>query len=94
MKVNDLLKMEITVDVYDDYDGRCQVAFFGSAKLTKEGVKHFNCILNNEVRLVLNDRLFAVVNAENEEQAQLIAYLFEGLAGHCTVDEFERWFGN
>lgn len=91
MKVRDLLKEEIDIDVYDDYDERCGIAFCGPCELTAKGKRKFAAIMDNDVRIdVIMD--VAVISCENEHEAQIAKYLFHGFAGFIPSEEWETLF--
>ena len=97
MRIRDLLKMEIDVDVYDDVCEELGIAFCGPCKLTKKGEDTFKDILDLQVDLV-EDRIYggyecAVVNVDDEEgiwqkKLKLAKLLFNGFAGYISD---ERW---
>lgn len=91
MKVRDLLKEEIDIDVYDDYDERCGIAFCGPCKLTAKGKRKFAAIMDNEVKIdIIMD--IAVISCENAHEAQIAKYLFHGFAGFIPSEEWETLF--
>ena len=94
MKVRDLLKEEIDIDVYDDYDERCGIAFCGPCKLTAKGKRKFAAIMDNEVKIYapLDIADIAVISCENEHEAQIAKYLFHGFAGFIPSEEWETLF--
>lgn len=93
MKVKDLLKLEIEIDIYDDYDERCGVAFCGPCNLTAKGKKKFASILGNSVDFWLYpEEDMAVVHCDNEYDAQMAKYLFHGFAGFIPSDEWDEYF--
>ena len=91
MKVRDLLKEEIDIDVYDDYDERCGIAFCGPCKLTAKGKRKFASIMDNEVKIYAPLDI-AVISCENEHEAQIAKYLFHGFAGFIPSEEWETLF--
>ena len=97
MKVRDLLKMETDVDVVDDATAMLYIAFVGPQKLTPEGEKQFAVALDLEVEPSRDPGLWIVkVDDEDEDvwapRLGNAIDLFEGMAGFCTVDEYELWF--
>lgn len=99
MKVKDLLKMEIDVDVYDNVCEELAIAFSGAIKLTEEGRKHFANVLEYDVNILENPFLgqVAIVDIDDKEgiwQKKLegAKELFYSLAGYCSSTDYDRWF--
>ena len=100
MKVRDLLKQEIDIDVYDDVCEELGIAFCGPLELTEEGKKHFREALGLEVTFRTGTWCgdIALVHVDDEDEKvwkrrlRKAKELFESAAGYCTVDEFNRWF--
>ncbi len=94
MTVRDLLKQEIDIDVYDDYDERLGIAFCGPMELTKEGEKTFKDVLDLNVRLVnVGQFTNAIVETEDDEGlTQVACDLFVALAGYCSCEDYDAWF--
>ena len=96
MTVKDLLMQEIDIDVCDDYDERCYIAFCGPAKLTKEGEREFAESLTVPVEvwgdtygLLVSDR---IEDDDHEEPIENLNLLFHALAGYCSEKNYEKWF--
>lgn len=101
MKVKDLLKMEVDIDVYDNYVEELGIAFCGPMGLTEEGAAHFETALNLDCELKNNGKdIVCIVNVEDEFfPEQLTEFylekakeLFESLAGYCAADDYDKWF--
>ena len=99
MKVRDLIKMPIDIDMYDDVCEELAIAFCGPLVLTEEGEKQFAEVLEYEVTLHNNGSCHVgIVEIDDEEDDVWEARLkkakkfFYGAAGYCTVDEYEKWF--
>lgn len=96
MKVRDLLKQHDKygdVNVYDDYDCRCQVLWFGQT-LTKAGEKRFKRALDLTCDAIPNHYggwNDVVVRTESEKDATAIYEMMRAMAGYCTVDEYDTW---
>ena len=93
MKVRDLIKTDIDIDVYDDYDERLGIAYCYGYKPTEEGERHFKEALDMEVEI--KDGLggaVAIVHCENGKEATRAMDLFNALAGWCSIDDFYKWF--
>ena len=95
MKVKDLLKMDIDIDVCDDYDERCYIAFCGEAKLTHEGEERFRDALELPITLnIKEDRVdnICIISCDTEHDAESCRELFVALAGYCSESDYDRWF--
>ena len=91
MTVRDLLIIDdVDVDVCDDYDERCYIAYCGGYNLTDEGVKEFADALDIEATGFCGG--FATLHCECGEQAEACKELFNSLAGYCSADDFDKWF--
>lgn len=97
MTVRDLLKMKTCVDVVDDVTEELYIAFDGPQKLTPEGKKKFALALDLEAEPSQDPNLWIIhVDSDDERtwkrRLRAASALFEGMAGYCTVNEYERWF--
>ena len=91
MTVRDLLEIDdIDVDVCDDYDERCYIAYCGGYNLTDEGVKEFGDALDIPITGFRGG--IVTLHCEYGEQAQACKALFESLAGYCEESDFDKWF--
>lgn len=82
------------IDVYDDVCEELGIAFCG-ALLTDEGKEHFAMVLYDEAEI--NDGVAVVLldcMAEGKWQKHLrmLEELFEGVAGYCAEDDWNKWF--
>ena len=96
MKVRDLLKMDICVDVYDNVCEELGIAFVGAVELTDEGKKVFAEPLGYDVTLTngWQGLVYAIVDVDGddwEDRLRKAKDLFYSLAGFCTVDEYAKW---
>ena len=95
MKVKDLLGQEVDIDVYDNVCGELAVAFSGPMELTEAGKQRFAEALEFEISLGDN-RVWVDVDDYDEDEFErklaLAKELFEGMAGYCSVDEWNEWF--
>jgi len=105
MKVRELLKLQVDVDVCNDYadefydeNGRsfvAEIAFCGPQKLTEEGEKHYARVLDFDVDV---DESTACVHIPEVDQEQIekdssmAMMLFYGAAGHVPESEYKRYF--
>lgn len=93
MKVRDFIGMDLDIDVVDDYDESCYVAFCGSMALTEEGEKQFADVLDCDITVIQgHTEDVAIVHVTDHKQAVSASRFFRSAAGFCTVDEFESWF--
>lgn len=92
--VADLLKQEISIDVWDNVCEELGIAFDGPLTLTVQGFAKFAAAL--ELPVEFHDGI-AVVDVDGPEgiwQKKLKAAkgLFEAAAGYCTPKEWDEWF--
>lgn len=93
MKVKDLIREKIDIDVIDDYDGRCWIAKCGAYKLTDAGEQMFHRVLDVEVKIgQVGAQQIAVLHTETEREANECKEFFLSLAGYCAADDYDRWF--
>lgn len=100
MKVKDLLKMEVDIDVYDNVCDDIGIAFCGPMEVTESGAARFEVALNLDCT-IKNDGRYCVciVNVEDEFFPNLWKFklkkakeLFYALAGYCDADDYDEWF--
>lgn len=89
MKVKDLIREDIDIDVIDDYDERCWIAKCGAYKLTDEAVQKFHRVLDIDVDM--RDDI-AILHCETEREAEECKDFFLSLAGYCAAEDYDRWF--
>lgn len=95
MKVRDLLSKDIDIDVCDDYDESCYIAFCGPIELTDEGEEEFADILDCPITIKPDLSGYgnvALIHAEDDDEVQLLARLFDSAAGYCSESDYERLF--
>ena len=98
MTVRDLIEQEICVDVVDDVCEELYIAMDGPIRLTPEGVKEFNDVLHYGAELHFNGSdIVGIINVDGPEgvwqkKLRRAKKFFEGAAGYCTVEDYERWF--
>lgn len=93
MKIKDLIKEDIDIDVVDDYDERCWIAKCGAYKLTDAGEQMFHNVLDIDVHMDTEGRYpIAVLHCETEREANECKVFFLSLAGYCAADDYDRWF--
>ena len=96
MKVKDFIKEDIDIDVCDDYDERCYIAFCGALKLKPKGEEHFKEVLEYEIELFDKDFNWkyptAIIHCEDGKQAQKAKEFFFSAAGYCSDSDYKRWF--
>lgn len=97
MTIRDLLKMEVCIDVIDDYSDDLWIAFDGAMNLTSLGERKFAAILDLPVELrdgwggtvacvLLNDR------PDCERLERKCIRFFEAAAGYCSAEDWDEWF--
>ena len=94
MKVKDLLKQEIDIDVYDDVCDELAIAFCGPVELTDEGEEVFADVLDYEITLHNDVAIVGVDDDDGIWQKKLkkAKKLFYGMAGYCSIDNYRLWF--
>ena len=99
MTVRDLFGKydDLSIDVCDDYDERCYIAFESGYRLTKAGAEHFGRdVLDIEVIPHYDHRGEYLrpwtLHCETAKQAQACKELFFSLAGFCSEKDFDLWF--
>ena len=101
MKVKDLVREDIDIDVCDDYDESCWIAKCGAYRLTDEGVQEFHEALDVDVHIVDfgDDRgKMAILHCDDDDEevaeknVRACKKLFFSLAGYCPYDEYDKWF--
>lgn len=93
MKVKDLIREDIDIDVIDDYDGRCWIAKCGAYKLTDAGEQMFHGVLDVEVKIEqVGAHQIAVLHTETAKEANECKVFFLSLAGYCAAEDYDRWF--
>jgi hypothetical protein len=82
------------IDVCDDYDERCNIAFCTGYKLTEEGEKRFSKALDLEVELVdeYGGYVVGIIHCENGKEATAAKELFYGLSGYISDEAFDKYF--
>lgn len=99
MTVRDLFGKydDLSIDVCDDYDERCYIAFESGYRPTKACAEHFGeFVLDIEVipQYDTNYNYLApwTLHCETAKEAQACKELFYSLAGFCSADDFDVWF--
>lgn len=95
MTIRDLLEsVEVSMDVIDDYDESCWIAYDGE-KLTDEGKEYFKDILDLKVKLKTYYGgcplgVIEIPDGNEEKTVAKVRELFETFAGYCTVEEYDK----
>lgn len=96
-QILDLFRLsEIDVDIYDDYDERCGIAYCGE-KLTKKAEEKYARALALPVACLFKEEfgLIAVsVHCENAEEADALKDLLEAAAGYIGAEEYDELFND
>ena len=96
MKVRDLMKEEIDIDVYDDVCDALQIAFVGPAILTDEAEKDFADVLDLEVKLRNGymfdyEATYGLVKCGTVKMAERASKFFCMLAGYCSCETYDKY---
>ena len=81
---------ELCVDVCDDYDERCYIAFISGCGLTEAGEERFKDALDVEV-IPYGDGTWAL-HTDSAIEAEACRELFFAAAGFCGDSDFDEWF--
>lgn len=101
MKVKDLLKMDIDIDVIDNYTEECYIAFCGPITLTPSAKRKFSRALNIECEVIHDHGYFGdfvTLKCDTgddeiaEKNVQACIDLFYSLAGFCSSEDYDKWF--
>lgn len=101
MKVSDLIKMDVEIDVYDDVCDALEIAFCGPAELTEEGKARFADVMDFDVEIIEDTWSgfpHAIVHVDDPDEKKWkrnlkqAKTLFEGLAGYCSEADYNKWF--
>lgn len=91
MTVKDLLDVEdVSMDVCDDYDERCYIAYESGYTLTDAGREQFANAFDVPITMIRDGII--TLHCATSKKAQACKDLFESLAGFCSVSDFDKWF--
>lgn len=80
------------IDVCDDYDERCYIAFCGGYRLTDAGRQEFADALDIEVIPCGAGGFTWTLRCDTGKQANACRRLFYAIAGYCNDGDFDEWF--
>ena len=89
MMIWDFIEHDIDIDVCDDYDESCYIAYCGATYMTDEGKRKWADVLNQDIE-VYDD--IAIVHAEDDDEVNRLAQFFYSIAGYCAEDDWNKWF--
>lgn len=95
MTIRDLLRMEIDVDVVDDYSDDLCIAFCGALNLTDWGERKFAAVLDLPVEFCDDETVACVMIDDRDDCERLerkLIKLFESAAGYCSAEEWDELF--
>ena len=92
MKIRELLKRDIDIDVYDNVCEELGIAFVGPLKLTAEGKKRFEPIMDLEVEMHDNCAIVQLSDENWRDQLDDCCTLFNSAAGYCASSTYDKWF--
>ena len=98
MKVKDLIKMNVDIDIDDNVCQEIGLAFVGPIELTKEGEEKFKEVLEYEVKLYEKEGWASVKCNDQEPQIKWIEKFrktfefFKACAGYCSAKDYDKWF--
>jgi hypothetical protein len=99
IKVKDLIKMNVDIDVYDNVTQEIvAISFVGPVGLTEEGRKYFKEVLEYKITLYEKE-CWASVKCDDQEpeikclnKAKKAQKFFFACAGYCSVEDYDKWF--
>lgn len=100
MKVKELIeyleRIGEDVDVYDDVCDEIGIAFCGGIKLTEEGTKKFEEVLDYNVDVDITAHT-AIIHVDDEEgiwqkKLKKAKQFFYSAAGYCADEDYQKWF--
>ena len=99
MKIKDLIKMDVDVEVYDNVTQEIiDISFVGPLELTEEGKEKFKEVLEYNV-VLYEEYKYAIVKCSDEEpkikwitKAKKAGEFFKACAGYCSTKEYDKWF--
>ena len=100
MKIKDLLKLDIDVDVYDNVEDGIEIAFCGPMELTPDGQKRFAEVLDYDIELDIGEGICIVYTDKQdgkiidnyEPRLRDAEFFFHALAGYCSAEDYYNWF--
>ena len=99
MKVKDLLKMDIEIDVYDDVCEELAICFCAPQELTEEGYAHFAEVLEYPIEIDTTGQFStAVVKIDGDDgnkwkkRLRKAEEFFYSAAGYCADTDYQKWF--
>lgn len=92
MKVRDLMKQEIDIDVYDNVCEELAIAFCGPMILTEEGEEQFADVLDYDCEIHDDCVIVDIDYADWKRRLRKACRFFFSLAGYCDCDDYDRWF--
>ena len=91
IKVRDLLDMDISIDVTDDFNGQWVADFKGPVKLTVNGIAKWsaNNILDNEV--VFTNSKAIVKGIKNDNECKQLCSLFNTINKNVNENTYQKY---
>ena len=104
MKLKELLKLDIDVDVSDDYADQFEdggrwfdsiIAFVGPCKLTEAGQEKYKNIMDLDVDVDESNAIVHIPEDEDEKMEEMekeVMLFFYAAAGYMSEDLYEEYF--
>lgn len=89
MRIKDILDQPIDIDVCDNFDESCYMAFCGPVTLTEAGRDWWSDVLEYEITLH-NDMI--EIHTDNSFRTGRATKFFNSLAGYCSEKDWNTWF--
>ena len=98
IKVRELIRQDIDIDVFDDYTEEVGICFCGPIRLTTEGKEHFKEVLDYKVVVYIDNALDtkeAVIQINEyddaDDRVDKSVEFFNAMAGYCSDSDYKKW---
>lgn len=95
MKVKDLIKRDIDIDVYDNVCEELCIAFCGAQELTEEGEEYFAEVLEYTIEECDEENCVCIVDVDGDDfkhKLKKAKEFFYAMAGYCSLEDWDKWF--
>lgn len=96
MKVRDLIKLDIDLDITTNIYDDPYCAFVGPQPITRYGESYWEDVLNLECEISDEAPVAVIIIPEGEEAEEIndgIKEFFSSCAGYCSIPDYQSWFG-
>jgi len=95
MKVRDLIKLDVDLDVYNNVIDEMCPAFVGPQALTEEGEEYFKDVLDIDLLDVCPESVTLDIGKYTDDWGQMLdrsLQFFLACAGYCADSNYNKWF--